>query len=156
MVPFGTAPIRLRLQIIGFSECTGSLRSGNIANNKSSVNCLSLILQFLNQKEPVLKCFAPVSRSLTGLIVSQQRVVLAVVLALILDVRETAEEVLAAHRSHVWAADLRNFQYCNFWFQRVVLSYDHISHLLVQFFLNLLAASARQKKIFFQHLRTDQ
>ncbi len=79
-------------------------------------------------------------------------VVLALVaVAMVLDLTsggaETVAAVLVVHKSYVLVVDLLNAQGHVLCFQQVALSYNHISHLLVQFFLNFSAVSTRQKKV---------
>ena len=71
-----------------------------------------------------------------------------VALGLISDVPETVEAVPVVHKLCVLDVDRLNVQSHVLWFQWVALSYDHISHLLIQFFLNFLPVLARQKEIF--------
>lgn len=88
-----------------------------------------------------------ISQRTPRVIVVLERVVVAVILGLISDGAETVEAVLVVHKSYVLGVDLLNAQGHVLCFQQVALSYNHISHLLVQLFLNFLAVSARQKKV---------
>ena len=74
-------------------------------------------------------------------------VAVAMILDLASDGAETVAAVLVVHKSYVLGVDLLNAQGHVLCFQQVALSYNHISHLLVQLFLNFLAVSARQKKV---------
>ena len=82
-----------------------------------------------------------------GVVLAQ--VAVAMLLDLTSDGAETVAAVPAVRKLYVLGVDLLNAQGHVPCFQWVALSYDHISHLLVQLFLNFLTVSTRQKKIIF-------
>jgi hypothetical protein len=96
---------------------------------------------------PLVQPSVSISQRMPRVVVVLERVVVAVILDLISDGAGTVEAVPVARKSYVLGVGLLNAQGRVLCFQRVAPSYNHISHLLVQLFLNFLAVSTRQKKI---------